>query len=423
MRSAYPGAAAVRLVLPDGRVLLLSAVPAALGVVVAGVWFVRSLRARRQSGSGLRGDDLLTVLAAAAATGVAGTGMWRFAGSVLHLSGPLRGLLFGFLELAVITCAVRARREVAVSGHAGVDGAAVWLLTALSGLLSALDARSFPEAVARLSAPLVAAFLWERGLAPHRHRVDGQTRWNLTLDRALVFFGLAEATGRSPGDAEAHRRLYRLARAVVELRAARVALPGRRAAARVRRAERRLNRAMRAAVRHARLGFDPARVEELLAHLAVLSHATALVDLELPSPWAVGRLRETGREPSFGTARSTASPARALRRTAAPAMDDSSRGKRARGRLILQRALQQAADQSVDGDALLQQLRQAGAETSQIVRLAFLVTRDPGEDREKAARQWPARARAWLQAQQVPHHRRELSRIRDEQMLACYPTR
>src|SRR5687768_5063981 len=118
-------------------------------------------------------EDVLTIVAASIATGVSAQGMWRFSGDVLGLDGPLRLLLFAFIEVAIITSAVRARRNMRENFSAGIDGIAVWALTCLTAVLSSMDARSLPEAVFRLAAPLVAAWLWERGMAIERHRIRG----------------------------------------------------------------------------------------------------------------------------------------------------------------------------------------------------------------------------------------------------------
>src|SRR6478609_1947774 len=70
-------------------------------------------------------EDVLTVVAASIATGVSAQGMWRFSGDVLGLDGPLRLLLFAFIEVAIITSAVRARRNMRENYSAGIDGIAV----------------------------------------------------------------------------------------------------------------------------------------------------------------------------------------------------------------------------------------------------------------------------------------------------------
>ena len=78
---------------------------------------------------GQQAEDLLTVAAAGLATAVAMTGMWRFFGTVLHFSGAERAAMFAFLELAVVTCAFRARRNMRAFGLAGAEGIAVWVLS------------------------------------------------------------------------------------------------------------------------------------------------------------------------------------------------------------------------------------------------------------------------------------------------------
>src|SRR5688500_5813216 len=147
-------------------------------------------------------EDILTIVAASIATGVSAQGMWRFSGDVLGFDGPLRLLLFAFIEVAVITSAVRARRNMRENFSAGIDGVAVWALTCLTAVLSSMDARSVAEAVFRLAAPLVAAWLWERGMAIERHRISGRSRihWRLTPERMLVRIGLAEVSDRTASE-------------------------------------------------------------------------------------------------------------------------------------------------------------------------------------------------------------------------------
>ena len=75
--------------------------------------------------------DVLTWAAAGIATGVSAQGMWKFAGDVLGLDGPLRLLLFAFIEIGVVTSAVRARKNVKENYSAGIDGVAVWFLASV----------------------------------------------------------------------------------------------------------------------------------------------------------------------------------------------------------------------------------------------------------------------------------------------------
>ena len=201
---------------------LAGAARAVLAAAAFALWLTVR-RATRRITQGLRGhraEDVLTLIAASVATTVAMTGMWRFFGVVLHFSGALRILLFAFIELAVVTSAVRARRNMREIYAAGIDGAAVWVLTGLSAVLSSLDARSPAEALFRLAAPLVAAWLWERGLAVERRRVTGQRgiHWRLTPERVFVLLGLAESASRTTGEVDAHRRLTRLARSAKRAR-------------------------------------------------------------------------------------------------------------------------------------------------------------------------------------------------------------
>ncbi|MDA0633400.1 hypothetical protein OUY22_08215 [Nonomuraea sp. MCN248] len=229
-------------------------------------------------------EDVLTIVAASIATGVSAQGMWRFSGDVLGLDGPLRLLLFAFIEVAIITSAVRARRNMRENFSAGIDGIAVWALTCLTAVLSSMDAGSFPEAVFRLAAPLVAAWLWERGMAIERHRIRGTGRinWRLTPERLLVRLGLAEVSDRTTSEVDAHRRLTRVALAAKRAKALREAgAPDRK----MRAALAKLDKAMDQAVEHTGLAVDAGRQEALLAQIAALYNTTALIDADPRVPW------------------------------------------------------------------------------------------------------------------------------------------
>ncbi|MFC6081872.1 hypothetical protein [Sphaerisporangium aureirubrum] len=229
-------------------------------------------------------EDILTIVAASIATGVSAQGMWRFSGDVLGFDGPLRLLLFAFIEVAVITSAVRARRNMRENFSAGIDGMAVWVLTGLSAVLSSLDARSLAEAIFRLAAPLVAAWLWERGMAIERHRITGRSRikWRFTPERAMVRLGLAEVSDRTVTEVDAHRRLTRVALAAKRARALREAGASDR---RMRVALTKLDRMMDQAVEHTGLAVDQARQEALLSQIGALYNTSALIDLRPPVPW------------------------------------------------------------------------------------------------------------------------------------------
>ncbi|GII57393.1 hypothetical protein Pth03_57820 [Planotetraspora thailandica] len=239
----------------------------------------------RRYAAGRPAEDILTIVAASIATGVSAQGMWRFSGDVLKFDGPLRLLLFAFIEVAVITSAVRARRNMRENYSAGIDGIAVWALTCLSAVLSSMDADSLAEAIFRLAAPLVAAWLWERGMAIERHRITGRARinWRLTPERVLVRVGLAEASDRTASEVDAHRRLTRVALAAKRARALREAGASDR---KMRAALLKLDKAMDRAVEYTGLAVDENRQEALLSQIGALYNTAALIDLNPPVPWA-----------------------------------------------------------------------------------------------------------------------------------------
>lgn len=227
-------------------------------------------------------EDVLTVVAASIATGVSAQGMWRFAEDVLGLDGPLRLLLFAFIEVAIITSAVRARRNMRENFSAGIDGIAVWALTCLTAVLSSMDARSLPEAVFRLAAPLVAAWLWERGMAIERHRIRGTGRinWRLTPERIFVRLGLAEASDRTAGEVDTQRRLTRVALAAKRAKVLRdVGAPQRK----VRGALAKLDKVMDQAL--ARTGLDASMQERVRDQVAALYSTDKLMDVPADSAW------------------------------------------------------------------------------------------------------------------------------------------
>jgi hypothetical protein len=253
----------------------------------AGRCAVRAGRAIGRSVAKIDLADLLTYLAAGLATAVAAQGMWRFFGDVLQLPPALRLLMFGFIELAVVTSAVRARRAVRERGEGGVDAVAVWVLTSLSAVLSATDARSLAETVFRLAAPLVAAWLWERGMAvERRRRGDGRRiHWRVTPERIAVRCRLADPVDRAVPEIDAQRQLARVAVAAKRARDLRGAGAKPR---RVQRALAALDQAMERAVTHSDLATEARRQDQLLAQLAVLYNTASLLDVDADVRWATG---------------------------------------------------------------------------------------------------------------------------------------
>jgi hypothetical protein len=227
----------------------------------------------------VRPDRLLAWAAAAIATGVSGTGMWQVADKALHLDGPLRAVLFGFAEIALLSSAIRARRHHQAHGRGGPDAAGVWVIAAAAGCVSAMESTSPPEAVVRLAAPLLAAWLWHRGLddtGGTAKTVDAVTM-RLTARRLLVALRLAEPGTVGLAQIDRGRRLDAVVLAAVRLDAA---------TGRARnRAARRLHRAGRTARGH----LDRAGISYIRTTLATIyglhtgTSRGAVADLV---PWA-----------------------------------------------------------------------------------------------------------------------------------------
>jgi len=177
-------------------------------------------RTLRRALRGKKAADALTVVAAAMASSVAATGMWHFFSRTMHLPVWIQAVLFAFMEISVLASALRARANVARDGNAGADGLAVWVLTSASGLMSASEAASFQEALVRLGAPLVAAWLWERSMVPERRAqkaaqgtAEAAVRWLFSVKRIAVRLGLATALGADLETEDANRRIDRFVRA------------------------------------------------------------------------------------------------------------------------------------------------------------------------------------------------------------------
>lgn len=274
--------------IPAGIIGATALLLVSLAAWSAGKTLARAAKPRNAS-------DLLTVVAASMASAVAMTGMWAFAGRVLHFSGMERVLLFAFLEVTAVTCAVRARRNLRESAarageareggeepervSAGIEGPMIWVISALSGVFSSLNSRSGAEAAFRLAPPLIAAWLWERSLSTERRRLgDGAKGYLRQLaDRVLVRLGMAEPGQRTVGEAAARWRIHRLARAVVRARR------GGRALGSYRR--RRVYTLTVAANDRADLATDAARQELLLSYIGSLRGAEVLMALKPPAPW------------------------------------------------------------------------------------------------------------------------------------------
>ena len=243
---------------------------------------------------------VLTVTAAGIATAVSLNGMWRVFGDVLHLDGPGRVATAGFLELAlVVSASAGPPQSLREHGSVGVDGAAVWVIAIVSAVVSAADAAGLAKAV-RLAAPVLAAWLWERGLAADRRAVRARRpvviAWRWTRERLAVRLGLADPIERATTDVDRARRLAALTRARLRLAVLEtVRLPWPLAVVTVRPvraavATWRLQRHALAAVEHLHLGTDPGvpvTIRATVAAVVGLRAATAPAALTAASPWTV----------------------------------------------------------------------------------------------------------------------------------------
>lgn len=252
---------------------------AALLSLVAAAAVSAALRRRPATpaaGRGTRAETGLTIVAAAIATVMAGTGMWQVVADAVDLPVWLQAAVFAFLEVAILASAIRARRALRQTGSTGVDGAAVWVLAALSAALSAGDARSGVEVLLRLAAPLVAAWLWERGMAPERRQASGWrppgVAWRVSPARLLVRLRLADPAERGLDEVDRARRIARLTRAA--WRHHTLAATGA-ASWRQRRSAGRLRRHTLAAVEHLHLGEDAGVRDLVRQSLASLYQVTA----------------------------------------------------------------------------------------------------------------------------------------------------
>ncbi|MEU7633858.1 helix-turn-helix domain-containing protein [Nocardia sp. NPDC049220] len=269
----------------DHPVVVIVATGTALAVAVGAVVAAR-LITRWVHGRGVTGEQAGTLMAAGIATGVSTQGMWVFFDESLHLTLSLRIMFFAFLEIMVLTSALRARTAQRQGGSAGVDGIAMWVLTCLSAILAATDADNLGTLLVRLTAPLVAAWGWERSMALERQRSGNLSgvNWRITPERILIRLGLADPTDRTASEAAAQRRLIDVALAADYARTLREA--GARPW-RINRAKQKLQKSMRRAIEDGGLVVEHGRDRQavLLDNIRVLSGASALLELDLPNPW------------------------------------------------------------------------------------------------------------------------------------------
>ncbi|MBO3146333.1 hypothetical protein GZ176_11625, partial [Dermatophilus congolensis] len=152
---------------------------------------------------------VVTMLAAIIPTILSAQGMVMVGIDALGLSALMAVALAGFCELALVASALSARDAIARGRSARVDLIATWILSLVSGGLSALHelinptiltASGILAAAVRIVAPLVACWLWHRVVsADAEESVDltlrERKRHNAILDIAVTAQAAAEAVG------------------------------------------------------------------------------------------------------------------------------------------------------------------------------------------------------------------------------------
>ncbi len=203
-------------------------------VITAGlISSIRIAIGRKTTKRQVKSDKFLTFLAAGVATGVVSTGMWKFFGDVLHIANPFaRVALFAFFEIAMLASAFRSRRfrldraakrethPDHVDPRIDVDGIAVWVLATLSGLFASADEPTTTGKLVRVVAPLLAAWMWERGLAGELMqftRSGNRPNMRITTERVLVWLRLAEPAAQEVGAVDRKRRVAQFARTAYRL--------------------------------------------------------------------------------------------------------------------------------------------------------------------------------------------------------------
>ena len=196
-------------------------------------------------------------------------GMASLAVDLLHFAVVVAIALAGFLELALISFALLTRASALAGRPGGVDAAAVWGVSLASGTFSGLhelvgpaigntrawqvDPGSLLAACVRLTAPLVAALLWERVLTAARREHEARSLVQVRRDHRLIAVAQAALTVRQLSEN----------------------LPaGCRATARLRRARRRLQRAHITALRMTGVGPDLFEVLAAVGAVDILPAAT-----------------------------------------------------------------------------------------------------------------------------------------------------
>ncbi|WP_435238229.1 hypothetical protein [Streptomyces sp. YPW6] len=268
----------------------------------------------------------VTYVIASIATAASLVGMWPVtraaviaAGIPETLTTPVALTVLGLLEGTIVVCGIRARANVLESGDAGVDGLGLWVAVGASSLISATEAavaapagtpagETFVTVLVRLAAPVVAGWLWERGLAPERRAARGETRLGIlaTYIKRLRTHLLSWAGDADADEISRRRAAARASRLSEKLRGANDegALTWR---------QRWTLRRLRKALRTSRAAHSADDRRYLLADIAASRHAQALAHVATPSPWEPAEATRAERH-VVDTARTMPSATDAIRR-------------------------------------------------------------------------------------------------------------
>ncbi|MDW4912531.1 hypothetical protein [Streptomyces californicus] len=187
----------------------------------------RTLRVHRAR----RIADIGTYIFASIATFAALLGMWPIAQNSVKLAGVPTDwvnigalIAVGMVEGTIIISGIRARANILAGEPSGADGIAMWVAVTVSAILASIEVavadhnglsagEIFVAVLARLAAPVIAGFLWERGLAPERRATGVEKVHSLiTLRRLLVRLGLAAPHTADLGALDRDYRLAKVAR-------------------------------------------------------------------------------------------------------------------------------------------------------------------------------------------------------------------
>jgi hypothetical protein len=240
--------------------------------------------------------NAVTYLIASIATTASLVGMWPVtraaviaAGIPEELVAPVALTVLGLLEGTIVACGIRARANVLESGETGVDGLGLWVAVGASSLVSATEAsvaappgtapgQQFVTVMVRLAAPIVAGWLWERGLAPERRADPVERSGILAAYVARLRAHLLSRAGNADADEISRRRAAtrasRLTDRLLGSDEQHLTLRQRWTLCRLRKA-----------IRASGAAHDPDARRYLMEDIAASRNAFALSRITPPSPW------------------------------------------------------------------------------------------------------------------------------------------